>query len=84
MATQLSFDFDPPLVRTHTFSARLSIAPTVYMRHSRSIIEPPEPSPPDAGIAEMAWGSMLRELTDILCDAWMALREMLLSVHRHA
>ena len=51
MATQLSLDFEPPLVRTHTFWTRRSIAPTGYMRHSRSVIEPPDPSPLDARIA---------------------------------
>ena len=78
MAEQLSFDFAPPPVR---------LAGTLVLTGVGGSIEasvqtrPPAPPP---GMAEMAWGAMLREVIDILRDAWMALREMLLSVRRHA
>ena len=80
MAEQLSFDFPPPPVRPIGPVVLIGVGGSLAAKVTK--IRPPDP--PDAGIAEMTWGAMLRELIDILREAWMALPAVLLSVRRHA
>ena len=70
-------DIPRRFVRVHHLSPHFEGSGSGHLNVNLTHVRGQGPTDPTDGLAEMAWGTMLREVIEVLRGAWPEIREML-------